>query len=344
MEGEKHIAVIRLSAMGDVAMTVPVIKAFVYQNPTVKITVISKPFLKPLFNNIPNVYFLPAEVTNKHKGIVGLFRLFKELKKQNITHFADLHNVLRSKILRIFFYFSKIKVASINKGRKEKKELTRTKNKVFKQLKTTHQRYADVFKSLGFSISLNKDKTTKKPIVISDEILKLYGKKEQKWIGIAPFATYDSKTYPLDLIEVVIKKLSDENYKLFLFGGKKEQEILEQIAKKYKNVLSTANKLASLHQELELISYMDCMLSMDSGNAHFAAIKNVKTITLWGATHPFAGFAPYKQPLENCITPDLQKFPNLPCSIYGNKTCKGYENVMRSIKPETVVNKVKSIL
>ena len=83
------------------------------------------------------------------------------------------------------------------------------------------------------------------------------------------------------------------------------------------------------------------MISMDSGNAHLAAMLGVKVITLWGATHPFAGFKPFDQPLENCITSDRDKYPLLPTSIYGNKKVEGYEDAMRSILPETVVTKVK---
>ena len=86
------------------------------------------------------------------------------------------------------------------------------------------------------------------------------------------------------------------------------------------------------------------MLSMDSGNAHFAAMLGIKTITLWGGTHPFAGFAPFNQPKDYCILPDLEKYPNLPCSVYGNKICEGYKDVMRSIPPEKVVKKITSII
>lgn len=338
-----HIVVIRLSAMGDVAMSVPVIRAFVAQHPDVKITIVSKGFLKPLFDDIKNVSFFTADVQNKHKGFFGLQRLYKELKALNVTHIADLHNVLRSKVIRSFFRFAGCKVAFINKGRKEKKALTRTQNKVFKQLKTSHQRYADVFTELGFSVDISNPKPIKRP-QLNDTILTLTGKNHQKWIGIAPFATYESKTYPLDLMEKVIEKLQQQEVKLFLFGGKSDAKILEPIAKKYKNVTSVAGKLNGLKNEIILISNLDVMLSMDSGNAHFSAMQNVKTITLWGGTHPFAGFAPYHQPNDYCLLPDLEKYPNLPCSIYGNKICDGYADVMRSISPESVVKKVLEVI
>ena len=326
--------------MGDVAMTVPVLREFTKQHPEIKVTVLSKPFLKPLFEDFNNIHFFEADVTNKHKGIIGLYKLFKELKSLKIDAVADLHNVLRSTILRAFFRISFFKVAAINKGRKEKKALTQTKNKVFKQLKTTHQRYADVFIKLGFNLDISNPEFPKKK-ALTPEILKITDEKSTKWIGIAPFAQYNSKMYPIDLMEKVIAELSkNSSLKILLFGGgKKEIEILEPIATKYNNTINIAGKI-KLQQELALISNLDCMLSMDSGNAHFAAMLGINTLTIWGITHPYTGFAPFNQPFENAILPDLNKYPNIPCSIYGNKVCEGYHNVMLSIPPNKVVEKI----
>lgn len=86
-------------------MTVPVLRAFVEQHPNVKITVLSKPFLKPLFKDIKNVEFFAADVTNRHKGFFGIYKLYKELKLLKIDAVADLHNVLRSKVLRTFLKY-----------------------------------------------------------------------------------------------------------------------------------------------------------------------------------------------------------------------------------------------
>tara|TARA_R110001592_G_scaffold151417_1_gene377924 strand:- start:38559 stop:39557 length:999 start_codon:yes stop_codon:yes gene_type:complete len=328
--------------MGDVAMTIPVIRALVAQHPEIKITFLSKAFLKPLFDDIPNVHFYAADVTNTHKGVFGLHKLSKELKHLNITHIADLHNVLRSKILRSFFKFSTDNIAVLDKGRSEKKALTRTTNKVFKQLKTSHERYADVFRKLGFSVDISNPTKLEKPNLKSS-VFNLIGKKNAKWIGIAPFAAFDAKMYPLDLMEKVIATLS-KKYSILLFGGgEKEIALLSKIEKKFPNCISVAGKL-NLSEELNAIAHLDCMLAMDSGNAHFAAMLQILTITLWGATHPFAGFAPFNQPNKNCVLPDLNKYPNIPCSIYGNKICAGYEDVMRTILPENVIKKVETIL
>ena len=321
-------------------MTVPVLRAFVEQHPTIKITILSKAFLKPLFSDIKNVTFYPADVQEKHKGFFGIYKLYKELKLLNIDAIADLHNVLRSQILRNFFKISFTKVRFINKGRREKKALTRVENKVFKQLKTTHERYADVFRDLGFKLDISTPKFPLKK-QLSKEVLNITGEKKLKWIGIAPFAQYNSKMYPLNLMEKVISSLSEKgNLQILLFGGgKNEIEILERIASNYPNTLNVAGKI-KLTQELNLISNLDCMLSMDSGNSHFAAMFGIKTLTIWGITHPFSGFSPFNQPYGNAILPDLEKYPNIPCSIYGNKVCNGYTDVMKSIAPIKIIHKI----
>lgn len=334
--------------MGDIAMTVPVIRAFVKQYPDVKLTVVSRPFFKPFFDGIPNVNFFEVDLKERHKGFFGLLALYSDLKKLNIDAVADLHNVLRSKVVRNLFALSGKKVAFTDKGRAEKKALTSLTNKVFKPLKPMVKRHVETFEKLGFSVDVAfRSFGTQFPdkSILSNEILKITGNKTQNWVGIAPFAQYESKVYPIDLMQQVIDALAQNNaIKIFLFGGGNEEiQKLNQLQNKHPNVIVLAGKL-KLNQELEVISNLDVMLSMDSGNAHIAAMLGVKVVTLWGATHPFAGFAPFDQPLENCITADREKYPLLPTSIYGNKKVEGYEEVMRSISPEKVVLIVQSQL
>ncbi|WP_140485397.1 glycosyltransferase family 9 protein [Flavobacterium sp. GSA192] len=327
----------RLSAMGDVAMTVPVLRAFVKQHPTVQITVVSRPFFKPFFDGIPNLSFLAFDEKERHKGFLGLLRLFNELRQLKIDAFADLHNVLRSKVVRTLFALSGKKVAAVDKGREAKKALTALENKVFKQLPTMFENHTQVFEKLGFAIDLLNPEFPKKA-VLSAEIISIIGENNQKLIGIAPFAQYDSKVYPLDLMQEVISRLAEnKNHTILLFGGgKKEIEILDSISSSYENVINMAGKI-KFQQELELISNLDVMLSMDSGNAHIAAMLGVKVVTLWGATHPFAGFSPFNQPLENALVSDRNLFPKLPTSVYGNKKVEGYEDAMRTITVDSIV-------
>jgi ADP-heptose:LPS heptosyltransferase len=340
----KHIAVIRLSAMGDVAMTVPVLRALVTRYPDVKITMVSKAFFKPFFDDIPNVYFFAADTLGRHKGFVGILRLFWDLRKLGIDAVADLHNVLRSKIIRRHFAFSGSKTAHTDKARAEKRALTRSENKIFKPLAPITERHAKVFEQLGFPLDLSQPEFPPKK-EMDAEVLVLAGKKTGAWIGIAPFAQHQSKVYPQDLMQQVIDKLAAKaDDKIFLFGaGLGETAILQSFAANHPNVICVAGKV-KFAQELQLISNLDVMLSMDSGNAHIAAMYGVKTVTLWGATHPYLGFAPFAQPLENAITSDHEKFPKLPTSVYGNIKVDGYDDAMRTIAPGDVIAKIDEIL
>jgi ADP-heptose:LPS heptosyltransferase len=340
----KHIAIIRLSAMGDVAMAVPVILSLLNKYPEVKITVVSKSFFKPIFSNIPNVHFLSVHIHHQHKGILGLYRLYKDIKALKVDQIADLHNVLRSIVLRNIFALSGKKVAFTNKGRKEKKALTRLENKEIKPLKTMFERHVETFHKLGYKLDLQPPLFLNK-MKIPHKAIELLGDKDQKWIGIAPFAYYESKTYPIDLMKEVVNELAkNSSIKILLFGGgKKEISLLNEVVKDKADCFNFAG-IVSFEQELQLISNLDIMLSMDSGNAHLAAMFGIKTITLWGATHPFAGFSPFNQPITNCLLSDREKYPLLPTSAYGNKKVEGYEDAMRTILPKTIIDKIQKEL
>jgi ADP-heptose:LPS heptosyltransferase len=334
----KHILVIRLSAMGDVAMTVPVLRALTQQHLDLKLTVLTKAFFTPFFKNIPNVTVYTAEVNTRHKGVLGLYRLSKELKNLHIDAVADLHNVLRSQILNIFLYGTK--AVQVDKGRKEKKSLV--SGQKFEQLKTTHQRYVDVFEKLGFPVDLSNPMFPKKE-TLRLKVSNITGDKTSKWIGIAPFAAHESKMYPLDLMEQVIEYLS-KSYKVILFGGgHHEIEILNTLENKIQNTINVAGKL-TLEDELNLISNLDLMLSMDSGNAHIGAMLGVKVVTIWGVTHPYAGFAPFNQPEDYSLLSDRKQFPLIPTSVYGNTYPENYKEASRSILPEIVTKKIESII
>ena len=139
----QHILIVRLSAMGDVAMTIPVLKVLTEAYPEVKLTVLTKEQFTPIFKDLEKATVVNVKVKGEHKGIFGLWRLSRQIKDLQIDAVADLHNVLRSKILKLFL--GSTKWVSINKGRTEKNLLV--KGRQFKQLKSTHQRYADVFEA-----------------------------------------------------------------------------------------------------------------------------------------------------------------------------------------------------
>tara|TARA_R110002049_G_scaffold51245_1_gene145041 strand:- start:4491 stop:5474 length:984 start_codon:yes stop_codon:yes gene_type:complete len=327
--------------MGDVAMAVPVLRALTQQYPEIKITVLTRAFFKPFFRGIKNITVFTADVKDEHKGVFGLHKLARQLNKnERFYAVADLHSVLRSTILKKFLKSKRFISISIDKGRAEKKALVN--GKLFEPLKTTHQRYADVFEGLGYQLNLSNPEFPTKA-VLSEKIISIIGKGSKKRIGIAPFAAHEGKMYPLNLMKMVIENLS-KDYQILLFGGGKyEVEILNQLESDFKNTVNLAEKL-SIDEELDLISNLDVMLSMDSGNAHLAAMLGIKVITIWGVTHPFAGFAPFNQPDDYALLADRKQFPKIPTSVYGNKYPEDYKEAAGSITPETVIEKVKSVI
>jgi len=341
----KNILAYRFSAMGDVAMTVPVLRAVTEQNPGVQITMASRSFFKPFFDEIPQVNFIGIDL-NHYKGLPGLYKLYRELKSTQPDAVADLHDVLRTKVLDIFFKTSGFTVSVIDKGRADKKQLTKYPHKILKPLLSTHERYADVFRRLGLQVDLSKAKLY--PPEVSQQVklfLKITGNK--KLLGIAPFAAHEGKQFPLKKIKEVIEILLKENpdIQIFLFGGgKKEKLKLDELESIDRNSIVNVAGMFPFKEELQLIGQLDLMLSMDSGNGHLAAMYGVPVITIWGATHPYAGFMPFGQPGTNQILPDLQQFPQLPTSVYGQKTFPGFEKVWESIPVQSITGKISNLL
>lgn len=339
----KRLVVFRFSAMGDVAMTVPVLYSLATQYPELQITVVSRAGFQPFFEKLPgNVSFMAADLYGKHKGIKGLFQLFQELRRQKFDAVADLHGVLRTFFLRFCFRLTGVRVEHIDKGRKEKKALTRQRNKIFRPLQTTCERYATVFNKLGWKIDLNFTSIFTSAVRDKSLFLPYTGEKGNNyWIGIAPFAKHTGKMYPLSKMEEVISTLSQENAtRILLFGGgQKETDILAQWEKKYSHTISLAGKL-KLNGELTLMSELDLMVSMDSANMHMASLVHTPVISIWGATHPWGGFMGWNQSMENAIQTN---HPCRPCSIFGHKPCQGKDFAcLKQISPESILERIRS--
>ena len=341
MHTPAHILVIRFSAMGDVAMTVPVIKNALEQNPNLQITVVSNAFMQPLFEGLERCYFHPAYLNNKHKGAAGMYRLYKELKAAHqFDTVADFHDVLRSKLLRFFFKLSGIATAFIDKGRQEKKGLTRKENKIFQQLTCTHERYAQVLRTNGIKLVLKNDLPVYSELTVPDALETIFS-TGKKIIGIAPFAQHREKMYPLEKMKTVVTLLASQNNTILLFGGGAgEAAILQQWETEIPSVYNMAGKY-SFKEELAIISNLHTMVSMDSANMHLASLYAVPVVSVWGATHPFAGFYGWGQRLENIVSVNLSCRP---CSVFGNKPCwRGDHACMMQIGEEMVIDKIKSL-
>lgn len=300
----KKILIYRFSAFGDVAMLVPVFREFLSQNPNTEIIMLSRKNFEDLFCDIPRLHFKGIDL-KEYQGFFGLKKLsneiFEEFKPDIV---GDFHNVLRSNILNLFFKFKGLPIYQLDKGRKEKKDLVKISNLNKVQLKKTTERYADIFRKMGFPLILSH-KPTSSP-------------KHKEGVGFAPFAQHFGKMLPIEKSFELAQNIA-KTKKLYLFGGgKRETEILNQWEKEIPNTESLAGKL-SLKEELEKISQLEMMISMDSANMHLASLVGTRCISVWGATHHFAGFLGYGQDEKDII--EVKDLTCRPCSIFGNKKC-----------------------
>ncbi|WP_243347463.1 glycosyltransferase family 9 protein [Parabacteroides sp. FAFU027] len=338
----KKILIIRFSALGDVAMTIPITYSYARQNPDVEIVFLSKPSLTKLFFNAPkNFRLITIDAQGRHKGFFGLFRLFLELKKEKFDAVIDLHSVLRSHFLSRLFRLIGVKTATVHKGRAEKERLTHKHDKHFHQLATSFDRYLKTFHDAGIDFKPDFEsifEDGKGDLTLLADFLP---EKRGKWIGIAPFAKHKGKIYPLEKMEEVVGKLSKESVKIFLFGGgESEKVILEKWAATYPNTICTIGKI-NMEKELHLMSHLDGMITMDSGNMHMASLVNCPVISIWGATHPYAGFYGWQQAKENAVQLDLSCRP---CSVFGDKPChRGDYACLNQITPDAIVAQVKRL-
>lgn len=325
--------------MGDVALSVPVVRELVRRYPGLKVTYLSRPAFRALFRDIPGLDFYAADLDLSYRGLPGLVRLFRELKKhRRFDAVADLHGVIRSNVLSVLFKASGVKVVQIRKGRKAKRALTRKRHKELRPLKPTWQRYADVFKKLGVPVSLN-NRIHRQPRELTEELLAVTGTKKGHWVGIAPFAKHAEKKYPAAKMKEVIRQLNQHpDMRLFIFGGGREERATAlELENEFPQVTSLIGKL-DLGQELLVISNLDVMISMDSAGMHLASIAGTPVVSIWGATHPYAGFLGYGQDTDLVVQDSIECRP---CSVFGNKPCYRHDHAcMHNIPPGLIVDKV----
>ena len=339
----KNVLVIRFSAIGDVAMTVPVLQSVARAYPDTHFTMLSNARFAPLFAGMPdNVSFLGVDLKKDYHGFGAMFKLFLCLRKKHFDAVADIHRVLRTTALSFFYRLFFTKVRRIHKDRRSRKRLTRFKNKDLTPRLTSFDRYRIVLEKLGFKFDVEFSSIFGNGKGDLSAIKNIVGNKECPWIGVAPFAAHKGKIYPLYLMEEVVAQLDSAGVcRQFVFAYGKELAQVQEWADKYRSVEMIDTSLG-MAGELILMSHMNVMLAMDSSNMHLASLTGTPVVSIWGATHPAAGFMGWGQDPDNCIQLDL---PCRPCSIYGKKECMyGDYRCLTGIDPDTIFSKVKSYL
>lgn len=339
----RNVLVMRLSALGDVAMTIPVLYPACRANPATRFIMLTKKWPASMFHDRPdNLEVVGIDPKKEYKGMIGLIRLASRLRREyDIDAVADLHNVIRSRVIDLCMRLRGIPVARLDKERARRKALV--KHKSDEAVTPTIERYRQVFERLEFTVP---DDFTRlydgQPLPTSP----IVPKKEagQRWIAVAPFSAHEGKEYPLELMTQVVRQLSQqENYWIFLMGGGKNEKIaLRPIARENKRVISMAEIKHGFVDEFALLGKCDLMLTMDSANMHLASLVGLKAVTVWGATAPSCGFLGYRQNADSDIQLDM---PCRPCSIYGERDCRyGDYRCLKNISPDVIARHVISML
>lgn len=348
--GLRRVIAARFSALGDVAMTVPVLYSACLCYPDVDFTMLTRKSMTPVFLNPPSNLRIRGVNLEEYAGLGGLRRLFRELRDNfGFDGFIDLHDVLRTKILALQCRLAGIPVSTINKGRKGKRALTRANNKILLPLISSRARYRQAFHKIGLPVDnrfegLFADMPGGKAdpgMFAKVAPPKLSG---ERWIGIAPFAKHEGKIYPPELMEQVVARLSERaGTRIFLFGGgEEERKVLDSWAERYPRVISLAAKRLGFPVELALASWLDVMVSMDSANMHLASLVTTPVVSVWGATHPYCGFKGWRQKEEDIIQLPMTCRP---CSVFGNKPCyRGDYLCLRGIAPQSIISRVEKHL
>ncbi|MDE6300801.1 MAG: glycosyltransferase family 9 protein [Muribaculaceae bacterium] len=333
------VLIARLSAIGDVAMTIPAVYSACRSNPGTKFVMLTRAWMAGMFVDRPeNLEIESPDLGGRHKGPLGMWRLARDIRRKwHITAFADIHNVIRTRLLGLFLRASGIRVATIDKGRSEKRRLIRCGAAAAAPLRPQIERYADVFRRLGLSMDVPFDGLWRGHATAPADC------PAKTYIVVAPFAAHKGKIYPPDLMEKVIKGLADHGLDILIMGGGgEEQRQAEDWAARYPGVTSVAGKRLGFTRELELINHAAATLAMDSANMHLSALAGTPTISVWGATHPACGFAPWRQQ-EGIVQASM---PCRPCSVYGNKPCRLARRpvCMDAIPPETIIETVLNLM
>ena len=327
-----HLLVLRFSALGDVAMTLPVIYSVAEAHPEVRITVVTRPFFSRLFINAPANVSVEAIEPRDYRGITGRHRLLRKLSRLRPTAVADLHNVGRTWLIDSWMRLHGVRVVKVDKMR-------RSRGKVLGhdlvQPDFIH-RYMSVFDKLGFSApltfrSLFADIPAQAPAPVGPPA-----------VGVAPFARYENKMYPPEMMRRVVQSLAERGVNVYLFGGRgHEAKEMEWWAREIDGCHSVAGRF-DLAGELAMMSKMELMISMDSANQHLASLVDTPVLTLWGSTTPACGFTAYRQPASLQV---MSGIDCQPCTIAGSTHCRrGDMACMRRLSEDMIVGRVIDIL
>lgn len=320
------ILVIRFSSIGDIVITTPVIRCLKKQlNAQVHFATKSK------FSSI--LKFNPY-IEKYHYLNEQLDDLVSELKEEKFDLIVDLHNSLRSRLIRNRLG---VKSYSFQKLNLKKALLVGTKINLLPE-KHLIDRYFEGVRDLGIKNDLEG-----MDFFIDPDVKSIENPKSDRFICIALGGTYFTKRMPKEKWLELVEKV---NGQIFLLGGPDDVEVAKWMERKSNRKLNNLCGLLSIQESAKVISQSDVVLSGDTGMMHIAAALQKPLISIWGNTVPNFGMFPYfgtEAPLNFKM-----EVPNLacrPCSKLGKDVCpKGHFRCMIDQDVEMIVKNIRLVL
>lgn len=331
------------SSISNVAAIVPQLSGLVNDYPQHEFVVLSREFLRPLFDKLPRVTFVGGDIRGEHKTPIGVWRLYKQLKALRPDIVLDMQRSWRTQMIANLFALSGTKTLKIGFACGEQKRLIQQGAEKYHAIPTIFDRQTRLYAKVRLKTNDAFAKLYEPSQEQQDKICSLYGEKSGHWIGVAPFSIARGKTLPFRKMKNIIAhfdKMPDT--KIFLFGaGEMENELLSDWQSLYDNVYAVHTNL-QLEDELTLMNYLDVMVCMDSANMHLASLMAVPVVSVWGATHPYSGFLGWKQSVDNCVGVD---FSCRPCTAHSDRKCKyGDYRCLESLHSSKIIEVIEKNL
>jgi heptosyltransferase-2 len=323
---------IRFSSLGDVLLTTPIIRTFRTHFPDAEIHFLAKKQFAPLLEYNPNIDTLIRFDSEDE----SMLQLITRLQKEHYTYIIDLHDKLRSALIKRFV---KGKVITYKKKHGYRKKLLKDPN--LAPISSTVDLYASVLENFNFRLDHRKLDLflPENEETMAENFLPYDGKKI---ITISPSTSWFTKQYPAEYYKKIIRHFLD-NYdvRIVLIGTDQEKNLTAELASVSENEILNLGGRTTLIESAVIIKHSDLFISGDCGPMHIAAAFEVPQIALFGPTHPKLGFAPLN-PNAEVLTLNLDCSP---CSLHGNNSCpKGHFKCMKDLSPDIVLERADKIL
>jgi ADP-heptose:LPS heptosyltransferase len=325
----QKILIIRLSSLGDIILTTPLIRAVKELYPGSQIDFCTKAVYSEairLNRNINSIIEADNDLTYDK-----LKTLKKRIKPNNYDLIIDAHNKLNTFYLRLFLNGKKLK---LKKYTLRKFLLVKLKINLMKNLPPIVNRYINIIRkdSAKHLPEIETDFESSKKISEFLNSLNLLNSKNL--VCIAPSSKHYTKTYPPELFAELINQEGNEN-RIFLLIGKGDDKIIIEniIAQTGSNVYNLCDKF-NVAEIAELMKRVSCVITGDTGPMHIAEAAGARIIMLAGSSVREFGFFPQN---SNSVVLENKKLTCRPCSHIGRNSCpKGHFLCMREITPDAI--------